>query len=143
MRKLKHLHPSQSIRRITYQLFASIGQLSCPEGSVASAVCIGLCDDVTGGSGVCPATGDATLPPSTRCTVYSGPGHVVPYLAFCSLPTTVETEDLKPHIDLFSGCVRGWSPQQVEGPEGGEQVRGGGDGDSAQISTGENPANPQ
>lgn len=66
----------------------------------------------------------------------------------CSLPDSVETEDLKPHIDFFSslymtGCVRGRSPQQVEGPEGGEQVRGGGDGDSAQISTGENAANPK
>lgn len=80
-----------------------------------------------------------------------GPVHVVPYIAFvcgCPLPNTIETEDLKPRIDLFSslymtGRVRGWSPQQVEGSEGGEQVRGRGDGDSAQISTGENPANPQ
>lgn len=43
-----------------------VGQPSCPEGFVASVVCSGLYDVSTGRSGVCPATDDSVLPPSTR-----------------------------------------------------------------------------
>lgn len=40
-------------------------------------------------------------------------------------------------------CVRGRGSGQVEGPEGGEQVRGGGDRGAAQISAGQNPTDPR
>lgn len=45
---------------------ALAGQPSCPEGSVASAVCAGLCGVSGGRSGVCPATEDSSCTPPTR-----------------------------------------------------------------------------
>ena len=88
-----------------------VGQSSSSEGFVASALRPGLHDISTGGSGVCPATGDTALPPpswythnthSTQTTYIEQRIHTA-YTQYIhsAVEITCESLDLLPKTSLY------------------------------------------